>query len=202
MKQEELMQQLRMEEEKVRAAQEEKIQTVDNRMHQLRDEQAEWNLKLQKVRYERPHQKEMEDCEEGINELRKKDKELELGIRQQQADINRLRQECEWKVKELKWEYQTKTEDIRKERIGVEEQLQVLDVLIEKRKGSLCEWLELNKPGWQETIGKVANEESVLYSNELHPQLLKEETTLFGVSLQFVGYRAFGPYSRRNQTGA
>ena len=182
-KQEELMQQLRMEEEKVRAAQEEKIQTVDNRMHQLRDEQAEWNLKLQKVRYERPHQKEMEDCEEGINELRKKDKELELGIRQQQADINRLRQECEWKVKELKWEYQTKTDDIRKERIGVEEQLQVLDVLIEKRKGSLCEWLELNKPGWQETIGKVANEESVLYSNELHPQLLKEETTLFGVSL-------------------
>ena len=87
------MQQLRMEEEKVRAAQEEKIQTVDNRMHQLRDEQAEWNLKLQKVRYERPHQKELEDCEEGINELRKKDQELELGIRQQQADINRLRQE-------------------------------------------------------------------------------------------------------------
>ena len=182
-KQEELMQLVRKEEEKIRTVQEEKIQTVDNRMQQLRDEQAQWNLKLQKVRYERPHQKEMEDCEEGINELRKKDKELELGIRQQQADINRLRQECEWKVKELKWEFQTKAEDIRKERRVVEEQLQVLDALIEKRKGSLCEWLEQNKPGWQETIGKVADEESVLYSHELHPQLAKEETTLFGVSL-------------------
>ena len=36
----------------------------------------------------------------------------------------------------------------------VEEQLQTLDALIEKRKGSLCEWLEKNKPDWQETIGR------------------------------------------------
>lgn len=182
-KQEELMQQLRFEEEKVREVQEEKIQAVENRMEQLRDEQAQWNLKLQKVKYEHPHQKEMTDCEEGIDELQKKDKELELGIRQQQVDINRLRQECELKVKELEWEFQTKTEEIRRERTGVEEELHALDALIEKRKGSLCEWLEQNKSGWQETIGKVADEELVLYSNELHPQIVEGETSLFGVSL-------------------
>ena len=47
-KQEELMQQLRVEEEKVRATQEEKVQTVDNRIRQLRDEQAQCNLKLKR----------------------------------------------------------------------------------------------------------------------------------------------------------
>lgn len=182
-KQEELMQQLRVEEEKVRATQEEKVQTVDNRIRQLRDEQARCNLKLQKVKYEHPHQKEMSDCEDGINELRKKDKELELNIRQQQGEIKQLRQECEWKVKELKWEFQTKMESIHKERSAVEEQLQTLHALIEKRKGSLCEWLEKNKPDWQETIGKVADEELVLYNNELQPQLVNKESTLFGVSL-------------------
>ena len=177
------MQQLRVEEEKVRVTQEEKVQTVDNRIRQLRDEQAQCNLKLQKVKYEHPHQKEMSDCEDGINELRKKDKELELGIRQQQGEIKQLRQECEWKVKELKWEFQTKMETVRKERSAIEEQLQTLDALIEKRKGSLCEWLEKNKPDWQETIGKVADEELVLYNNELQPQLVNKEATLFGVSL-------------------
>ncbi len=182
-KQEELMQQLRVEEEKVRAMQEEKVQTVDNRIRQLRDEQAKCNLKLQKVKYEHPHQKEMSDCEDGINELRKKDKELELNIRQQQGEIKQLRQECEWKVKELKWEFQAKMEIVRKERSAIEEQLQTLDALIEKRKGSLCEWLEKNKPDWQETIGKVADEELVLYNNELQPQLVNKEATLFGVSL-------------------
>ena len=59
-------------------------------------------------------------------------------------------------MKELKWEFQAKMETVRKERSAIEEQLQTLDALIEKRKGSLCEWLEKNKPDWQETIGKVA----------------------------------------------
>lgn len=182
-RQEELMQQLRVEEEKLRATQEEKVQTVDNRIQQLRNEQTQCNLKLQKVAYEHLHQKEMAHCEDGINELRKKEKELELNIRQQQGEINRLRQECEWKVKELKWEFQTRMEADRKERSGIEEQLHALDALIDKRKGSLCEWLEKNKPDWQETIGKVADEELVLYSNELQPQLVNDASTLFGVSL-------------------
>lgn len=182
-KQEELMQQLREEEEQVRLTQEEKLQTVDNRIQQLREEQSQWNLKLQKVNYERLHQKEITDCEEGINELRKKDKELEQNVHQRQMDINRLRQECEWKVKELKWEFQTKAEGIRKERSVIEDELQALDALIEKRKGSLCEWLEQNKPDWKGTIGKVADEELVLYNNELRPQLVSDEATLFGVSL-------------------
>ena len=84
-------------------------------------------------------------------------------------------------MKELKWEFQTKMEAVRKERSAIEEQLQTLDALIEKRKGSLCEWLEKNKPDWQETIGKVADEELVLYNNELQPQLVNKESTLSGI---------------------
>lgn len=182
-KQEKLMQQLRVEEEKVRTSHEEKVRVVDNRIQQLREEQAQCNLKLQKVTYEHPHQKEIADCEDGINELRKRDKELELDIRQQQGDVSRLRQECEWEVKELKWEFQNQMETVRQERIVIEGELQALDALIEKRKGSLCEWLERNKPDWQATIGKVADEELVLYSDELQPQLVNNDNTMFGVSL-------------------
>lgn len=182
--QEELMHRLRAEEEGVRSVQDERIQTVDNRMQQLRDEQAGHKLHIQRISYERPYKKEMEDCEGEISELRKKDKELELGIRQQQMEINRLRQDFEWKRKELEWEFQTKMEAVRKERATAESSIQALDALIEKRKGSLCEWLEQNKPGWQETIGKVADEELVLYNSELYPQIVDvKEQALFGVSL-------------------
>lgn len=182
-KKEQLMQHLHTEEEKVRSAQEEKLQAVDNRMQQLRDELAQWNLKLQKTQHEHPHQKEMADAEAGVNELHEKDKGLEMDIRQRQMDSTRLRQECEQKRKELEWEFKTKADTIREERMAIESQLQVLDTLMEKRQGSLCEWLEQHKPGWQDTIGKVADEESVLYSNELQPQLTGDGTTLFGVSL-------------------
>lgn len=74
-------------------------------------------------------------------------------------------------------------ETVRQERIVIEGELQALDALIEKRKGSLCEWLERNKPDWQATIGKVADEELVLYSDELQPQLVNNDNTMFGVSL-------------------
>lgn len=182
-RQEELMHLLRAEEEKVRQAYEEKLKTTDNRLQELRDEKAQWNLKLQKVSYEHPFQKEITDCEQNISELNKKEQELLLSIRQQQMDVNRLRQECQQKRKELEWDFQTKAESIRKERTIIETNLQTLESLIEKRKGSLCEWLEQHKPDWQETIGKVADEESVLFNKELHPQLTDEATTFFGVSL-------------------
>lgn len=182
-RQEELMKKLRAEEERVRSAYEEKLKTVDNRVTQLRDEQALEKQNLLKISYEHPHQKEMENCTESINELNKRDKELELQIRQRQMDSNLLRQECGQKRKELEWESQAKAETVRREKSVTEEQLQALDALIEKRKGSFCEWLEQHKPDWQETIGKVADEESVLYNQELRPQLADASDTLFGVSL-------------------
>lgn len=183
-KQEELIQRLRAEEEQVRMVQDERIRTVDNRMQQLRDEQAQCQLRIQKISYERPYLKEMEDCEASISEWRKKDEELELAIRQQQLEAGRLRSEGEWKRKEMEWEFQTKMDAVRKDRAEIENKIRTLDALIEKRKGSLCEWLEQNKADWRETIGKVADEEQVLYNNELNPQLADgKENTLFGISL-------------------
>ncbi len=144
----------------------------------------------------------MSDCEDGTTKLRKRTRNWNIAFRQQQGEIKQLRHECEWKVKELKWEFQTKMETVRKERSAIEEQLQTLDALIEKRKGSLCEWLEKNKPDWQETIGKVADEELVLYNNELQPQLVNKEATLFGVSLNLTAIERFCPHSPRKCAGA
>lgn len=157
-RQEKAMAQSRAEEDKVRAASEEKLQTVEQ-------------------------QKEISDCEAGIDELRRRDKELDLQIRRQQMDIGQRRNECELKRKELEMAAQRSMDAVRREKADVEEQLRALDALIEKRKGSFCDWLEQHNPGWQETIGKVADEESVLYNHELNPRLTDDAGTLFGVSL-------------------
>ncbi len=184
-KREALMQQLSVDERNVHTAHEEKIELVSNQLQQLRDEQAQWNLKLQKLTYEHPHRKEIIYCEESINDLHKRDRDLEAKIQQQQMKANSLRKEGEWERKELERDYQTRTEVIRQERSAIEEKIQALDSLIEKRKGSLCEWLDQHKPSWQTTIGKVADEESILYNSELAPVLTNtKDSTLFGVSLQ------------------
>lgn len=182
-RQEEALLNLRSEEEAVRSAHEERLEAVNGRWAELRDEQLQVKLKLQKTAYEEPYKKEISDCKASIDELCNNNKELELLISRHQMETTRLRNECELKRKELEMEAREKLEAVRKERAAVEEQLQTLDVLIEKRKGSFCEWLEANKPGWQQTIGKVADEELVLYNQELNPQLAADAGTFFGVAL-------------------
>lgn len=140
-------------------------------------------LKQQKMLHEEHYKKEISDCEAGIDELRRRDKELELQIRRQQMDIGQRRNECELKRKELEMAAQRSMDAVRREKADVEGQLQALDALIEKREGSFCDWLEQHNPGWRETIGKVADEESVLYNHELNPRLTDDAGTLFGVSL-------------------
>ena len=57
--------------------------------------------------------------------------------------------------------------------------------LLNRTKGSLYEWLEENKRDWEQNIGKVVNEESVLYQTGLHPQK-DDGTSLFGVKLDLI----------------
>ena len=182
-RQEKAMAQSRAEEDKVRAASEEKLQTVEQRLAQLRGEEMQMKLKQQKMLHEEHYKKEISDCEAGIDELRRRDKELDLQIRRQQMDIGQRRNECELKRKELEMAAQRSMDAVRREKADVEGQLQALDALIEKREGSFCDWLEQHNPGWRETIGKVADEESVLYNHELNPRLTDDAGTLFGVSL-------------------
>ena len=136
-----------------------------------------------KASYDAPYYKEKSDCEESIGELNQRDQELNFLIHRHLMDIDRLRQECGILRKELEMEAQNKIEDICIEKENLEEELRVLNALIEKRKGSFAEWLESNKPDWQDSIGKIANEEAVLYNNGLNPRLTDNSGTLFGVSL-------------------
>lgn len=56
------------------------------------------------------------------------------------------------------------------------------EAMLSRWKGSLYEWLSQNKPGWEENIGKVVDEQQVLYAQGLSPQIA-EGGSLFGVSV-------------------
>lgn len=57
-------------------------------------------------------------------------------------------------------------------------------MLLDRSKGSLCEWLDSNVEGWEKTIGKIADEKTVLYSQNLSPILTDNcHDNIFGISL-------------------
>ncbi|UAM99717.1 ATP-binding protein [Polaribacter litorisediminis] len=91
------------------------------------------------------------------------------------------------------WELETKEVE-RIHHISVEkenEKKQKLVLKIEKienkikqSKSSLYGWLNENINDWQNTIGKVIDEDNVLFHTELNPKIIDStSTTLFGISL-------------------
>lgn len=75
----------------------------------------------------------------------------------------------------------------QKQTDAVVEQIQTIDALLDRTKGSLYEWLEDNKPDWEQNIGKVINEEKILYQTGLRPQKA-DGASLYGVKLDLMDF--------------
>ncbi|MDO4164713.1 MAG: ATP-binding protein [Bacteroides sp.] len=186
---EEALQHLREEEERIRDAAADKQKAVDERMQQHRDEQGQVKQQLLKLSYENPYDKETAACTEDIAELKKKEQELNFGVRECQMECNRLRQEYEGLLKDLQRDYSQRMDIVRRQKVEADEAVSALDALLEKRKDSFSAWLEQHKPGWQDSIGKVADEETILYNADLKPTLLSNDNgdSFFGVSIDLAG---------------
>lgn len=180
---EELMQTLRKSEKKIYMAYEEKLQTAEEIITQARDEEAKYTLQSLKIAQEHPHAKEIKDLEESIEQAKERARELEANIRQCKQDSERVRCEGELEREKLDHEYKLKLDRTFAKKEEAASKVKELEAVLTKQKGSFFEWLEQNKPGWQENIGKAVDENEILYSNELQPRLTDERPTLFGVSV-------------------
>lgn len=175
---------LKEEEDRIGRAFEDRLSAMQTVGMQLREDLSVNKQKKIELNHKHPFGREIDDCKSGLADLEKKDKELELQIRQLQMDCDALRQDCSREREQLEWNVKQKVETVRKQRAEREAQAETLVQLIEKRKGSLCEWLEKQKPDWQETIGKVADEKLILYSQDLNPKLNNSNSdSLFGVQI-------------------
>ena len=130
---------------------------------------------------------EQNDCEKELLKLKylvpfKEEKELIGKISSLASDINRVQAEYDKKETETSADYQRKSEEKQAEIEKYSEQIASIARLLERTKGSLYEWLEENKADWEQNIGKVINEEKVLYQTGLHPQQT-EGASLYGVKL-------------------
>ena len=78
-------------------------------------------------------------------------------------------------IAELK--YQASLDEPKKQKADLIAEIEKILNLLDKSKGSFSEWLDQNKKGWQENIGKVVDEETILYNNVLNPQLVGSESS-------------------------
>ncbi len=171
--------------EEVEASFTEKTTLATHAVEQLKDEQTAIDKELLKLKYWHPYQEEQENLNKSLAALALREKELNGLVDAAAANINRLQAEYERQEVEVLTESKKQQEAKRQEMEKTSEQLAEVDALLARTKGSFYEWLEENKRDWEQNIGKVINEENVLYQTGLHPQKA-DGASLFGVKLDLI----------------
>lgn len=185
-----LLQELRKAEMETREVFREKTLSVDEMIAQLVHEETALKIQKAKVAYENPFAQEMETNEKEFAEFTTRQIQVETEKREVELRIETLRQEAEKELEIAELKYQASLDEPKKQKADVEAEIRKFQNLLEKSKGSFSEWLDQNRKGWQENIGKVVDEETILYNDVLNPQLVVDSSSsssssasLYGVSI-------------------
>lgn len=185
-----LLQELRKAEMETREVFREKTLSVDEMIAQLVHEETALKIQKAKVAHENPFAQEMETNEQEFAEFTTRQILVETEKREVELRIETLRQEAEKELEIAELKYQASLDEPKKQKADVEAEIRKYQNLLEKSKGSFSEWLDQNRKGWQENIGKVVDEETILYNNVLNPQLVVDSSSsssssasLYGVSI-------------------
>lgn len=169
----------------IEAAFAEKLTVAYNAIDLLKNEKSELEKEMLKLKFCQPYKEETDALNKEANSLAFREKELNGLIATTEAKINQLQTEYDKQEAEITADSKNKIDAKQQEMDEVAAKIAEIDGLLNRKKGSLYEWLEENKRDWEQNIGKVVNEESVLYQTGLHPQK-DDGTSLFGVKLDLI----------------
>lgn len=165
----------------------EKIDSATNAIDAIKTEQNDCDKELLKLKFLVPFKEEKEALMQQLNELQLNEKTFEGRIAKLAADANSVQTEYDKKEAKINTDYAYQLDKKQKQADTVVEKIQTIDALLDRTKGSLYEWLEDNKLDWEQDIGKVINEERILYQTGLRPQKA-DGASLYGVKLDLMDF--------------
>nr|WP_321227605.1 ATP-binding protein [uncultured Psychroserpens sp.] len=155
-----------------------KLETIRENENSLKRSKAELKHKT----FFSSEIKKCEDDKKAIDSKISSSKSIILNSKNQTTTI---RKEWELETKEVE---RINNSSVEKEKEKIERlasKIKTIENKIQQSKSSLYGWLNDNNiPNWQNTIGKVIDEDNVLFNTELNPKLIDStSSTLFGIEL-------------------
>ena len=167
----------------IRNEYEQKLKENQNQLDEARKAENDLKLQEQYVKQSNPYKEEMDEQDRKIKELDDKKLTLLKDSTVKQNEIDRIINDVTMQSKELETECEREVYAIENNIKQVSAEIVKLDDMLCRQKGSLIEWLSINKPGWEETFGKVLDEDTVLYNASLNPRLVTASDSIYGVKI-------------------
>jgi hypothetical protein len=155
----------------------------DERLELLQKDLNRADNSVKELRLWHPKADEIKQVMEQLQQLTMEEKENSAQQTAIKSQIAQITAEYEMKEAELKQTSQREQESLEISRAQHREQIEKINDLLSHLDVSLYHWLCENVEGWENTIGKVVDEERILYAGGLEPQLGTASDSLFGVKL-------------------
>lgn len=155
----------------------------DERLEMLAADQHRADSAWRELRQWHPRTEDIKQVREQLQQLAMDERENAAQKNAVKSQIDRITAQYEAKEAELRQASSREQERLEGRRDQVSGQIAKIDGLLSHLEGSLYHWLCANAEGWESTIGKVVDEERILYAEGLEPQRDTASDSFFGVKL-------------------
>jgi hypothetical protein len=141
-------------------------------------------IKHSEIRNKRFYEKEIDGCNADISNLNSAISKADNAIQQAAEKSKNIQKE--WLLEETGVKVDTKRNFEKQTELQTKlnSTISAIDAKIENSKDSLYGWLTEQVPDWDKTIGKVIDEDNVLYKSGLNPKKISNGgLSFFGISI-------------------
>lgn len=155
----------------------------DERLQVLLYEQHRADNALKELRQWHPMADNLKLVAAQLLQLNMDEKENDAQQMTVKSQIAQITSEYEMKETELKQASDREQERLETDRTVCRERISKISNLLAHLNGSLYQWLCEHTEGWEDTIGKVVDDERILYAQGLEPEAAGQSESLFGIKL-------------------
>jgi len=170
--------------EEIKKQHQEELQLTKNLVEEKKTAISNLQILKAKTEHKRFYETEIENLKTDINGLTEKIRIANSDTKQLNDEIETIKKQ--WELEKEKIETTSNNQkDKANEQIGkLNEKIKAINEKIENSKDSLYGWLNKEYPNWEKTIGKVIDEENILFKSGLSPeQISKTDLSFYGIKI-------------------
>lgn len=165
--------------EDIRKQNQEALATANDNVKKQEKAITDQKINLSEAKHNRFFETEINNCKTAIGNIKTNISNAETQIQQANDKIKSLQKEWEFEEKNAKADSERKIEKQVEEQEKINFKIAEIDAKIANSKDSLYSWLNDNVPNWENTIGKVIDEENVLFQKGLNPKKITDNNSNF-----------------------
>ncbi len=169
--------------DQIRTNNAEKKETVTNKIETIKEQLTTLRVKVGETKHKTFFKEELDVIIKKEGDLKQSKSDSEKSAFQANNEIQTLKKQWEFEEKELQRQYDI---DIASINSKIDELNKLIDETqnkIDSQKDSFYGWLNQNYPEWENSIGKVVDEKTILFNKELQPKLNEKNKSLYGIEI-------------------